>query len=66
MPLPARRGQSRRSFVLLRSVEPLTPQQQALLLTANLTTVEKELEDGAIAVLDRRRLRIRPLPIDRP
>jgi predicted nuclease of predicted toxin-antitoxin system len=47
------------------AVEPLTPQQQALLLTANLPSVEKDLDEGAIAVLDRRRLRIRPLPIDR-
>jgi hypothetical protein len=45
---------------VLRSVEPLTPQQQAMLLTANLPTVEKELNEGAIAVLDRRRLRVRP------
>lgn len=63
--LLAHRAQTRPSFVLLRSVEPLTPQQQALLLTANLPSVEKELDEGAIAVLDRRRLRIRPLPIDR-
>jgi predicted nuclease of predicted toxin-antitoxin system len=63
--LLAHRQLSYPSFVLLRSVEPLTPQQQAMLLTANLPTVEKDLNDGAIAVLDRRRLRVRPLPIDR-
>lgn len=29
------------SLVLLRSIEPITPQQQAMLLTANLPTVEE-------------------------
>jgi hypothetical protein len=48
---------------LLRSIEPLTPHQQAMLLTANLPMVEKDLDEGAIAVLDRRRLRVRRLPI---
>jgi predicted nuclease of predicted toxin-antitoxin system len=51
--LLAYRRQSHPSFVLLRSVEPLTPHQQALLLTANLPSVERELDEGAIAVLDR-------------
>lgn len=66
--LLAHRQLSRPSFMLIRSIEPLTPQQQTLLLTANLPAVEQELNDGAIAVLDRRRLRVRPLPIgrDRP
>ena len=51
------------SLVLLRSIEPITPQQQAMLLTANLPAVEKELLDGEVAVLARRRLRVRRLPI---
>lgn len=63
--LLAQRRLSRPSFVLVRSIEPLTPQQQAMLLAANLPAVEQELEDGAIAVLDRRRLRVRRLPIGR-
>ncbi|HEX6254482.1 MAG TPA: DUF5615 family PIN-like protein [Euzebyales bacterium] len=63
--LLAHRQSSGPSFVLLRSIEPLTPQQQAMLLTANLPTVEKDLDEGAIAVLDRRRLRVRRLPIGR-
>lgn len=61
--LLARRQSSGPSFVLLRSIEPLTPHQQAMLLTANLPMVEKDLDEGAIAVLDRRRLRVRRLPI---
>lgn len=61
--LLARRQSPGPSLVLVRSIEPLTPQQQAMLLTANLPTVEKDLDEGAIAVLDRRRLRIRRLPI---
>lgn len=63
--LLAHRQASSPSFVLLRSIEPLTPQQQAMLLAANLPTVEKDLHEGAIAVLDRRRLRVRRLPISR-
>lgn len=61
--LLAHRQSAGPSFVLLRSIEPLTPHQQAMLLTANLPTVEKDLDEGAIAVLDRRRLRVRRLPI---
>lgn len=61
--LLAHRQSSGPSLVLLRSIEPITPQQQAMLLTANLPTVEKDLLEGAVAVLARRRLRVRRLPI---
>ena len=53
------------SFVLLRGAEPVTPEQQASLLIANLPTVINELEAGAIVVLARGRLRVRPLPVER-
>lgn len=53
------------SFVLIRGAEPLTPDEQASLLIANLPTVAAELEEGAIVVLARGRLRVRPLPVRR-
>ncbi|MGH9247688.1 MAG: DUF5615 family PIN-like protein [Acidimicrobiales bacterium] len=54
------------SFVLLRTVEPLRPDDQAALLLANLPHAARELEEGAIVVLGRGRMRVRPLPIAPP
>lgn len=51
------------SFVLLRTVEPVRPEDQAALLVANLPHAARDLEAGAIVVLGRGRMRIRPLPI---
>lgn len=51
------------SFVLLRTGEPLTPDQQAQLLLTNLPELETELASGCVAVLGRGRVRIRPLPL---
>lgn len=53
------------SFVLLRTGEPLTPNQQAQLLLANLTKLEAELRSGCVVVLGRGRVRLRPLPLHR-
>lgn len=54
------------SVVLLRSSDDLTPGQQTFLLTANLPAVADDLEQGAVVVLGRRRIRVRDLPIERP
>lgn len=51
------------SFVLLRGGEPMSPEDQAATLIANLPSVEADLEAGAIVVIARGRLRVRPLPI---
>lgn len=58
-------GSDAPSFVLIRGAEPVTPDKQASLLIANLPTVAEELEAGAIVVLARGRLRVRPLPVRR-
>ncbi|CUU56097.1 Predicted nuclease, contains PIN domain, potential toxin-antitoxin system component [Parafrankia irregularis] len=50
------------SFVLLRHLNDLTPDQQADLLLANLPHVEDDLAAGAVVTLLRDRMRIRPLP----
>lgn len=51
------------SLVLLRSVEPLTPDDQAALLVANLPGLADELHSGVVAVLGHGRIRVRPLPL---
>jgi predicted nuclease of predicted toxin-antitoxin system len=51
------------SYVLLRTGEPLTPDQQATLLLSNLPRLESELQSGCIAVIGRGRVRVRPLPL---
>jgi predicted nuclease of predicted toxin-antitoxin system len=61
--LAASRGSTRPSVVLLRSADRLTPDEQAVLLAANLPTVAADLEAGAIVTIARGRMRIRPLPI---
>jgi predicted nuclease of predicted toxin-antitoxin system len=58
-------GASRPSVVLLRSADHLTPDQQATMLAANLSTVSDELEKGAVVSMARGRLRVRPLPVRR-
>lgn len=51
------------SFVLLRHLNDLTPDQHASLLIANLLAVADELEAGAVVTVDRTRIRVRRLPI---
>lgn len=51
------------SFVLLRTYEPLTPDEQAAVLLANLPRLRADLEQGAIVVIERSRLRVRRLPV---
>jgi len=61
--LLARHDQRRPSFILLRHVNELTPDQQARLLVANLDAVADELDLGAVVTFDRTRTRARRLPI---
>ena len=51
------------SFVLLRTYEPLTPDEQTQVLVANLPAVQADLERGAIVVVERNRIRVRQLPV---
>lgn len=51
------------SFVLLRTYEPMTPTEQAAVLLANLPRLRDDLDQGAIVVIERSRLRIRRLPL---
>ena len=53
------------SFILLRSADRLTPDQQANLVLANLDTVEADLQVGAVVTLGRGHLRVRTLPMGR-
>jgi predicted nuclease of predicted toxin-antitoxin system len=61
--LLAFRGLTRPSFILFRSSDPITPDEQAALIVSNLDSFADELEGGAIVVFSRGRLRIRRLPV---
>jgi predicted nuclease of predicted toxin-antitoxin system len=61
--LAGSRGTIRPSVVLLRSADRLTPDEQAALLAANLSTVTGDLEAGAVVTIARGRMRVRSLPI---
>lgn len=51
------------SFILIRSSDPLTPDQQADMIVANLAAMSEDLAAGAIVVFARGRLRTRRLPV---
>lgn len=61
--LLARSGARSPSFVLIRSAEPLRPEDQAALLVDNIATIQSDLVAGAVVVFARGRIRIRSLPI---
>jgi predicted nuclease of predicted toxin-antitoxin system len=61
--LLARQRTAAPSFVLLRTYEPLTPDEQAAVLLANLPRLLDDLGQGAIVVIERSRLRVRRLPV---
>lgn len=63
--LLSRAGARAPSFVLLRTGDPLTPDEVAELIIVNLPRIAADLEEGCIAVLTRDRVRIRPLPVRR-
>ncbi len=58
----ARQRRTRPSFVLLRHLNELAPDQQAELLLANLPGVTDDLAAGAVVTILRDRMRIRALP----
>ena len=58
----ARRTEAKPSFVLLRYVNELTPEQHAELLVANLPAIATDLEAGAVATFARGTIRLRHLP----
>jgi predicted nuclease of predicted toxin-antitoxin system len=51
------------SFVLIRSADHLTADEQAQLLVDVLATAEAELVGGAIVSVSRRHVRVRTLPV---
>lgn len=58
----ARQRRAAPSFVLLRHLNDLAPEQQAALLLANLPTLAEALTAGAVATVLRDRIRLRSLP----
>jgi len=61
--LIATRRQSKPSFILIRSADPLTTTQIAALIIDNLDTMASDLTAGAIITFARGLLRSRHLPI---
>jgi predicted nuclease of predicted toxin-antitoxin system len=61
--LVALREATEPSVVLLRGAVPREPRRQAQFLLANLASVEDALKEGALVVMDPRRIRVRTLPI---
>ena len=54
------------SVVLFHRQTGRRPREQAALLLANLPSVESDLHEGAIVVVEERRVRVRTLPISEP
>ena len=51
------------SFILFRRGSEHRPSQQVVLLQVNLPNLRQALEEGCIAVIEQKRIRIRTLPI---
>jgi predicted nuclease of predicted toxin-antitoxin system len=64
--LLALREETEPSVVLLRGAVPREPRRQAQFILANLASVEDALKEGALVVMDPRRIRVRTLPIQQP
>jgi predicted nuclease of predicted toxin-antitoxin system len=59
-------GHTAPSLVLLRSVNKLSPAEQADLLIANLPSITAYAAEGAVVSLSPTHLRVRPLPLRPP
>ena len=57
------RREAKPSIILFRQGHSRRPDQQAALLLKNLPEIEDALIGGCVAVFDRARIRIRPLPV---
>jgi predicted nuclease of predicted toxin-antitoxin system len=64
--LLASREAAEPSVVLFHRQTGRRPREQAALLLANLASIEADLRDGAIVVVEGSRLRVRALPITDP
>jgi hypothetical protein len=47
----------------VRTYEPMTPDEQAAILLANIPRLRDDLDQGAIVIIERSRLRVRRLPV---
>ena len=61
--LLATRSKARPSVILLRLASPRDPIRQSDLILANLPQIADSLNNGAIAVLEESRVRVRALPL---